>query len=67
MHDQVNRNILNISFETAFVFKTAAEAGGFKELQEARHDAPGDLHAAKGPESQRQVSAEAAHNDAEQR
>ncbi len=44
MHNQVNRDILNISFKTAFVFKTAAETRGFKELQEARHDAAGDIH-----------------------
>lgn len=49
MHDQVNRDILDIGFKTAFVLKTAAEAGGFKELQEARHDAAGDIDAAKRP------------------
>lgn len=53
MHNQVNRDILNISFKTAFVFKTAAETRGFKELREARHDAAGDIHPAKRPEGQR--------------
>ena len=67
MHDQVNRDILDIGFKTAFVLKTAAEAGGFKELQEARHDAASDIDAAKRPQGQRQVSTEAPHNDAEQR
>ncbi len=33
MHDQVNRDIPDIGFKTTFVLKTAAEAGGFKELQ----------------------------------
>ncbi len=54
MHNQVNRDILNISFKTAFVFKTAAETRGFKEL-EARHDAAGDIHPAKRPEGQRRL------------
>ena len=65
--NQIDRNILDEGFKSAFIFKTAAKAGGFEEFKEARHDTASNIHAAKGAEGQRQVTAKSAHNDAKQR
>ena len=40
--NQVNRNVLHVASEAPFILKPAAEAGGFKELQETRHNAARD-------------------------
>jgi len=48
MHNKINRNVLYVASETPFIFKPAAEAGCFEELQEARHDAAGNVDATKG-------------------
>ena len=50
VNDQIHRNILDESFKPAFIFKTAAKAGGFEEFKEARHDTASNIHAAKGAE-----------------
>jgi hypothetical protein len=39
VNDQENRDILHVRFEAPFVFKAAAEAGRFKELEKTRHNA----------------------------
>ena len=65
--NQVNRNVLHVTFEAAFVFKATTETGGGKEIEEARHDPARNIDPAKGAEIQGQVAAETPHNDAEQR
>ena len=67
VHNQVNRNVLNVASETSFIFKPATETGRFKEVEEARDDPARDINAAEGVEIQRQVSAEPSHDHAEQR
>ena len=67
MHDQINRNVLHVASEAPFILKPAAEAGGFKELQEARHNAARDINAPEGTQRQRQVAAETSHDHAKQR
>ncbi|SUG46621.1 Uncharacterised protein [Salmonella enterica subsp. arizonae] len=49
MDNQINRNTMHIIFKTTFIFKTAPEAGGFKEFQETRDNAACDINPAKRP------------------
>lgn len=58
---------LDIAPEAAFVFEAATEAGGGKEIEEARYDPARNIDPAKGAKVQRQVAAETPHDDAEQR
>jgi hypothetical protein len=67
MHDQINRNVLHVASEAPFIFKPAAEARGFKEVEEARHDPARDIDPTEGAQRQRQVAAETSHDHAEQR
>ena len=64
--NQVNRNVLHVTFEAAFVFKATTETGGGKEIEEARYDPARNIDPAKGAKVQRQVAAKTAHDDAEQ-
>src|SRR5690606_38250033 len=67
MNNQVNRDVLYVTSETSFIFEPAAETRRFKEVEEARHNAPRDIDATEGAEIQRQVAAETSHDHAEQR
>ncbi|ANM75960.1 hypothetical protein A4U88_0023 [Serratia marcescens] len=62
-----HRNVSHIVTETPFVFEGGAEARSLEEFHKARHDAAGDVHAAKSAQIQRQVAAEAPHDHAKQR
>ena len=53
MHDQINRNVLHVASEAPFIFKPAAEARGFKEVEEARYDPARDRDRTRGAPSQR--------------
>ena len=67
MDDEINRNILHVGFKAPFIFKPAAETRRLKELKETRDNTACDVHAAECAEGQRQVTAKAPHNNAEQR
>lgn len=53
VNDQIHRNITDEGFKPAFIFKSAAKTGRFKEFEETRHNAASNIHAAKGTERQR--------------
>ncbi len=53
VNNQIHRDRVYIVFETTFVFEPAAEAGRFKELKEARHNATRNVHAAESAQRQR--------------
>ncbi|MNE60183.1 hypothetical protein D3C80_1553130 [compost metagenome] len=58
---------MHVILETPFILERRTETGGFEKLHKARHDATGNVNAAKGAEVQRQIAAEAPQNNAEQR
>lgn len=66
MYNQVNWDILNISFKMVFVFKIVVEIRGFKEFQEVWYDVVGDIYFVKCFEGQCQVIVEVFYNDVEQ-
>lgn len=60
VRNHINRDAGNIVSEAAFIFKRRTETRRLKELQEAWHDAAGNIDTTKGAEIQRQVAAETA-------
>lgn len=49
---------MHVVLKTSFVFKSSAEIGRFKKRHKARHNAAGNIHAAKSTQIQRQITAE---------
>ena len=64
--DQEHRDLLEVGFETPFVFKGNPETGTGKELLKAWHYAASDIDAAVGTHIEGQIAGKATHQHAEQ-
>src|SRR5262249_41499830 len=63
--DDVDRNLPQVGFEPALAREASAKIRSRQMIDEARHDAAGDIDAAAGAEGQRKVAADRAEHRAE--